>query len=313
MAEEMEGAQESGQAPKNETGVRDIDLSGVYRHPRRPQEEVSGEDIYAGYQRGKKYDSLQSEHHKLQEAYKQLQQSSTQYKAELEALKQNTAIEQKMREMMPQSGLDWLNGSEGEEPSFDPKSLADLRAEIEANILNKLTSVAENKLPELFNTYKKQEEEGERLKQTFDRVSQTEIESLRYQYPDIEEKEIKEYMRLSDLVRASLLESLQATMNEDSDAVEESQLNYMTHVNNQAKKLAEIQQRQAQIKAENEANAEVEAFSAGRLPQNFKPDFDYEKFNPYDRRQRDAKHKAELDAAKRLTDIIRAKKSALPS
>ncbi len=272
-------ASETEQVEEEDDGVVVLDVTKKYRSKRNPEQKISGDELWAGYGRGKRFDGLQSEHQKLQT---ETADKDTRIAA-LEAQVQSSVVKEQAAQAIQELGLPtgqkpvadpddaWLN-TDPPPPAtnLDPRATA---SQIEETVKKTTADFLANLLPELKEAVigvGKQEREEQELqaqrKQTANQVKANEIAGLRVEYPDASEPEIEDLANHAIQYTghlASAVDNYNAqNVLEGNSALFDGQDVMKAMV----QKRTELSLKQTEITAQRERDAELEGLNTGTLP-----------------------------------------------
>lgn len=269
------------EGPTSPSKPVELEATAKFIHPRHPDQEIAGDELWQGYNRGQQADKLTSDLHKTESKLTEVSEELAILQAEKAQREQNDSITQRLEELgIPKASKAVSEGSdnwltEGEEKPIDPKAiLAELTARQESDRQKDLASRDEAiaaKIAETFNVEKQKQAENLRQQKFMDSVRSAKASSLASTRPDIPEKTILEIV---DAEQAASYADLQAAQL-SNDGKQDEAIDRVLDAEGLRKKGAELRSStrddQAQKQREQEAAAELEGLSRGRLPGEDEP------------------------------------------
>jgi len=294
--------QESEEPGQAGDGVVTLGSATQYSSKRRPDVKVSGADLLSGYQRGLRFDGLQSEHQKLQAetAGKDDQIATLQAQVTASATKEQAA--QILQDIRDAGGAkpteDW------EEPPAATNGVPVSASRIEEIVARTTKGFLDQELPgikEAAMGVASQQREEEALRaqrqQTADTFKANTIASLRVKYPDVGDAELDEVVRLQTEYTGHLASAVDNYNAGQTDEGATALFDGQEVMSTLAQKQAAIAAQQQKITAQKEADAELEGLGQGTLPGE-EPEEDTEP--SYKKSDVEAKREGRLAKAKRI-------------
>ena len=318
------GVQDQGGKPvdKASATAEQTDVDGVillsttkkYRSKRDPDKAVSGDEVWAGYSRGLRFDDLQSKHQKLEaqdQAKAEKLVAQEEHIAQLEAdARMAKAIQnlgvggsgQKAVEPLD----DWatpgeLNG--GTPPNATPQDIASrfdsLGNEMKSQLLTpeRQEQILREEAAQLYAQEQGRRDVQEARNRAADNINSAKLASLKANYPDISEQTLQSLAATQKEFLAHAVGSIDLSLQGDQQGSMQTYMDGEEKLEAMLAKQLELKEQQAKITAERERQAELEAYSSGGIPQ----EKDDEPNEPeYDWHKTDAKRETIRDKAKNM-------------
>jgi len=303
-------------------GVVELDVTKKYHSKRNPGKQVSGDDLWAGFSRGERFDALQSEHQKLQSTSADKDQRIAALEAQVTASATKEVVAQNLQDLGILGGQkptvepddNWLGTEQPPEPTvLDPRLTA---SRIEETVKKTTEDFLNNRMPEIKETVlavgQKQREEQAAVaqqQQTVAHLKANELANLRVEFPDASDADLDDVASRTVQYTghlASAVDNYQAGNAADGNEALFTSQDVMKDL---VKRRGELAQKQATVTAERKRDAEVEGLNAGTLPGE-KPEEQGERKSSYKKSDVEKNHEAGLSRAHKFVDAVLLRKNS---
>jgi hypothetical protein len=298
----QEGVQEGGKpeeaSPVTEQattdGVIPIDVTKKYKHPRHPEEEIGGDELYATYQRGLQFDPMQGRAHKAEAKVQDLETQLADAQTQLRSSEQRQSVIDSLSELgFADTGVraGAVRTQESAEDDWygTPESRTSERADILKNhgmaelirkVIRDEISAATGGvgLPEhqeqliadnvraIYATDQQHREAQQKRKRAIDKIRAAQIANLRQKYPDIDPARLEAIVDRKDAALGNTVKSIDQSVAGDDYASYETYLDGLEQDEAALDARLAIMLEQRELDAERERDAELESLSGGGLP-----------------------------------------------
>lgn len=265
-------------------GVIALDVTKKYHSKRRPDVLVSGDELMAGYDRGQRFDKVQSELHKLQaqsEADAGKIATQTERIAQFES---NDRLAKSLQELgiattgqkpvaQPQEGEDWLTPGEEPQtpPTVNPKEIASRLDAIQTELASrvdpdKIDKMVKERVAELYSTEQEKRNAQEAANNADATIRSAKLAELKVSMPDISGDAFDDLVDADADYIKHALEGRQLLREGDSEAGIGTIMDGLARARSVKNKELDLMAEQRKITAKRELDAELESFSTGSLP-----------------------------------------------
>lgn len=280
----------------DQDGVVLIDVTKKYRSRRNPDAAISGDELWAGYGRGRQFDKLQSEYQKLQAQDQTARERIAKMEERVAQYETNERLTKAMRDVgigqkptAQSDSEDWLTPGENDQSAYgniNPNEIANraeqvLRQEFETRLSpDKLEQLVTERVSRLYSIDKeKQDAEASRARAA-DKIRRAKFAKLKMDLPDISESALSEIVSADGEYMAHVLAAAELSQRGDDQAAIETYLDGIEKQESAMKKQMDFMQQQTKINAQRQREADLEAFSSGSAPgeegqEEIKPTFNW--------------------------------------
>ena len=295
----------------DQDGVVLLDVTKKYRSKRQPDVAISGDELWAGYGRGRQYDKLQSEYQKLQAQ----DQTARERLAEMEERVAEFETKDRLAKAMRELGVgatgtkataqepsdDWLTPNENAAyANVSPEEIASrteqvLRQEFEKRLSpDKVEQLVTERVSRLYSIEQEKRDAEEGRKRAATKIRSAKLAKLKMDFPDVSESSLQEIVNADAEYMAHVLTAAELSQRGDDQGAIESYLDGVEKQEAALQRQLDLMQQQAKITADRKRAAELEAFSAGSLPgeeaeEEVKPEFNW---HEGEKRRQDRKSRA---------------------
>jgi len=275
-------------------GVVILDTTKKYRSKRDPTKNVSGDELWAGFGRGERFNKLQSEYQKLESDAATKDQRIAALESQVTASATKEQIAQSIQDLGLAGGQkpvadpddDWLDTEKPVQP-LNPRITAN---RIEETVKKTTEDFLANLVPEIKETVigeSKQEREEQELqtqrKQIADQLKAAKIAALKVEYPDASDADIDDVASRIIEYTGHVYKAADSygakNVAEGNEALFDGEEKLIALL----KRQAELGQKQIAINATREREAELEGLGSGILPgeepdeKELEPEFNWHK------------------------------------
>lgn len=266
-------------------GVIELDVTKKYRSKRNPDVAIPGDELWAGYGRGRQFDKLQSEHQKLQAQ----DQAKDERLAQLEERLAELEAKERMVKAMQDLGIgasgqksvtkntadDWLTPDDSSEqnpyPAVNPSEIASRAEDVFKSELDsrldpaKIEQMVNERVAQLYSTEQEKRDAEERRRRAATKIRGAKLAKLKNVYPDISEDSLAEVVATQTEYMGHVLAAADLSRRGDDQAAIETFLDGEEKLEAMLAKQLDFAKQQQTITAERDRQAELEAFSAGTI------------------------------------------------
>ena len=262
-------------------GVRILDVTQKYRSKRDPDKAVSGDELWAGYSRGRRFDEVQSENQKLQahdqamiQKLSETEERAAQLEADLRMAKamQNLGVGGLQQKAVAED--DWATPGEqdGTLQNITPQDIAGrfdaLGNEMKSQLLTpeQQERLLKDEVARLYaiEQAKKDAEEGRtRAAANIDRAKMARLKTT---MPDISDEALRALVGKQKEFIGHALAAVDLSLQGDQQGSIETYMDGDEKLDAMLAQQLKLLQQQTEITAERERQAELESFSSGSLP-----------------------------------------------
>jgi hypothetical protein len=302
-------AEVSTQPEQAADGVEILDVTKKYRSKRNPDVSVSGDELWAGYSRGRRYDDLQSKHQQLESQ----DQAKTDKLAAAEERVAQLEADARMAKAMQNLGIGasgqrpvaqddgWDLPGEGTAPA-NPLDLASrfesLGTEMKSQLLNPAEQerILREEAARIISIEQGKREAEESNSRAAATIRRGKLATLKVAYPDISDDALEGIVGTQSEYLRNYFDANALALQGDQEAAMENVFNAEEKLQAMLAKQFSVMQQQATISAEREKIAELESLSGGGSP---KPGQEEEK-PTYNWHEGEDKRKSRVQRAKEL-------------
>jgi hypothetical protein len=311
-------------------GVIQIDVAKKYRHPRHPEEEIGGDELYRTYNRGLQFDTMQSRAQKAETELQDVQAQLADAQTQLRSSEQRQSVIDSLSELgfadtgvtagavRTQEGADdeWYNTPESRTSEragmLKNHGMAELIRKLIRDEINVVTGgvglperqeqlIADN-VRALYANDQQHREAQQKRERAIQKIRATQIANLKQKYPDIDPARLEAIVDRKDAALGNTVKSIDQSVSGDDYASYETYLDGLEQDEAALDERLAVMLEQREIDAERERDTELENLSGGGLPSEGAPP----RRTLFRRKEADAARADGKERAKTMTDRRRA-------
>ena len=279
--ERTDGVQDAGKANESSAGSEQaadgaiqIDVAKKYHSKRRPDVEISGDELMAGFARGAKFDGLQSQFHTLEAADKAKGEQLTAATARVAQLESDNRLLQSYQNLgvpavgkPPAEEEEWL-GESGEKPNVNADIASRFEA-VETEMKSRLLTpeqqeeIVKGETARLYAEEQGRQEAKQSRGRAATMIRDANLAQLKESMPDISEAALLSLVGAQDEFVGHVLGAVDMSMNGDEQGSIDTYMDGGDKMTAMIDKRVELKQQQNAITAERERLSELESFSLG--------------------------------------------------
>ena len=297
---------------QDDNGVVTLDVTKKYRSKRNPEREISGDELWAGFGRGERFNALQSDHQKLQTQDAEKDKEIANLRAQVTA----STVKEQAAQAIQELGLggqkpvaevadEWESE---EQVAVGPKITA---SHIEETVKKTATDFLATLVPEIkeavlgVGIQQREEQEAQvQRQQTANALRANKVATLKVRYPDADDGDIS---KLADRIVEYSGHIIQAVdlygaknVVDGNNALFDGDEKLMALI----KEEGELAAKQTAITTQRERDAELEGLGAGVLPGDSPDENEEERKPSFKKTDVEANREKRLSRAHKMLDRI---------
>jgi len=305
-------------------GVITLDVTKKYRSKRRPDVEIDGAELWALAGRGQEYDKLQSKFHQLQNADAQKDDLIAELQAKVSQAEARERVMQAYNEVNKQTAPQrqstadsWLDDEDTlinqPQQQFNPVDIANRVEQITRDEFgnrlsdDRLQQIVDARLEQMYAQDREKRQAQERRSNATQKIKAAMLAAKKAKLPDVADAELREINDTEDAFMSHLINSMELLSSGNDVEGIERLLDAIEQRDAARDRELALMQRQGKLVAERERRSELEALSAGSLPDE---EPDEEELKPAFRASDgEKKRKERLSRAKKMMDRMKVLRS----